>query len=106
MAVIDFKKVFDVFNREKLWEKIHRSGLDGKLLQAVISLYRDERCYVRIDGTDTLWFDVICGLKEGCPLSDILFNLYINDLVRYQQELNVGIKTDDELCVYNSMLMM
>ena len=42
------------------------------------------------------WFDVSCGLKQGCVLSIILFNLYINDLIVKIDSLNLGIEIDGE----------
>ena len=39
----------------------------------------------------TGFFDVGCGLKQGCTLSTILFNLYVNDLVTSINNLNIGI---------------
>ena len=36
------------------------------------------KCCVRINGFHTEWFEVKCGLKQGCSLSILWFNLYIN----------------------------
>ncbi|XP_053380371.1 uncharacterized protein LOC128548876 [Mercenaria mercenaria] len=36
------------------------------------------------------------GLKQGCPLSPILFNLYINDLITAIKDLNIGIEIGNE----------
>ena len=44
----------------------------------------------------TNWFGVKSGLKQGCSLSPVLFNLYINDLVLKINALGKGIKIDDE----------
>ena len=37
-------------------------------------------CTVRINGFNTDCFAVKCGLKQGCPLSLVLFSFFINDL--------------------------
>ena len=51
---------------------------------------------VRINGKLTEWFNVGCGLKQGCSLSSILFNFYINDLVIKINSLDIGIEIDGE----------
>ena len=41
-------------------------------------------------------FTVYCGLKKGCNLSTLLFNLFINDLVERINLTNNGIYIDGE----------
>ena len=99
-AFIDFRKAYDMINRSHLFRKLQQEGLRGRLLVAVKSLYNDVKCCVRLNGFDTSWFDVKCGLKQGCPLSPTLFNLYINDLVSYLKDLNIGIDIGDtKVCI-------
>ena len=99
-AFVDFKKAYDYISRNVLWEKLRNCGLHGSIYKAVKSLYSDVKCCVRVNGFDTSWFDVKCGLKQGCPLSPILFNLYINDLVTMLKGLDVGVNIGDEkVCI-------
>ena len=41
--------------------------------------------------------DTNCGLKQGCILSTLLFNLYVIDLVIKINSLNIGIEVDGEI---------
>ena len=100
VAFIDFSKAYDSIPRNNLWAKLKQKGLCGRLYNALISLYKTVKSCVRINGLTTDFFDVNCGLKQGCLLSPLLFNLYIDDLVRDMNLLNVGIDIDDEkLCI-------
>ncbi len=51
---------------------------------------------------NTKWFGVNTGLTQGCLISPIRFNLYINDLANEIKQLNKGIIINGE-CV--SILM-
>ena len=40
-------------------------------------------------------------LKQGCLLSPLLFNLYIDDLIPDMKLLNRGIEVEnDKICIY------
>jgi hypothetical protein len=53
-----------------------------------------------VNGHFTDWFDVNSGLKQRCPLSPILFNLYINDLVTFLKSFDCGIELDGgKVCI-------
>ncbi|WP_143558637.1 RNA-directed DNA polymerase, partial [Solemya velum gill symbiont] len=90
-AFIDFRKAYDRIDRGILFRKLGQYGVTGKLLAAIKSIYQDVKSCVRINGLKTDWFDINCGLKQGCLLSPLLFNLYINDLITKLNCLCVGI---------------
>ena len=82
-AFIDFQKAYDHVNRTLLWNKLHSLGISNncKFMTALKGLYHNVQSSVKIHGKLTEWFTITTGLKQGCILSPILFNLYINDLV-------------------------
>jgi hypothetical protein len=96
VAFIDFSKAYDRISRPLLWHKLQQHGISPKLLSALKSLYQEVKCCVRVNGHNTDWFKVSVGLKQGCLISPLLFNLYINDLVAEINSLNCGIPVDDE----------
>ena len=91
-AFIDFKKVYDSIDRGILFTKLSNLGILGLMYKALLSIYDNVRCSVRINGKLTEWFDVSCGLKQGCSLSSIIFNLCINDLIPKINSLDTGIE--------------
>ena len=99
-AFIDFRKAYDTVNRDKLWDRLKAINISGKLLLAIQSLYKGVSSCVKLNKHTTEWFDVKCGLRQGCVLSPLLFNLFINDLALYLKSLDVGIDIGDEkVCI-------
>ena len=76
-----------------MWIKLANSGIHGKMLNSIKSLYQDVRYAVKVDNHITLWFDVNLGLKQGCLLSTT-FNIYINDLSALLELSNKEILID------------
>ena len=84
---------YDAF--EILWTKLATYWTDGKMFQSLRSIYRNVKCAVQVNHHTMDWFCVKSGLKQGCILSTLLFNLYFNDLTDVLSKLNKGILVDD-----------
>ena len=96
VAFIDFRKAYDSIDRSLLWLKLEDLGIGGNILTVIKSMYQDVKYCVRLNGIDTEWFKVMNGLKQGCMLSPLLFNLFINDLVEAINSLGVGVDIGQE----------
>ncbi len=94
VAFVDFSKAYDRVNREILWDKLVSLGVHGKMLLAIQSIYKDVNYCVRVNGVRSDWFSVTTGLRQGCILSPLLFNLYINDLAQILKQMNIGVTID------------
>ena len=70
--------------------------LSSKMLRAIFSLYYNVQSCVKVNGNFTDWFDVKSGLKKGCMISSLFFNIFINNLVDEIMKLDVGINGNDE----------
>lgn len=79
-AYIDFKKAYDTVDRELLFERLKQIGMNGLFLQNIKAMYENTKYSIKLkDG----YLDPIAsnlGLRQGCPLSPMLFNLYIEDI--------------------------
>ena len=99
-AFIDFKKAYDCISRDILWNRLFKIGVSGKLFAAVKSLYFSVSACVRVNNQTTDWFSVNRGVRQGCCLSHLLFNLFINDLALKIKSLGKGVDIDNErLCL-------
>ena len=96
VCCVDAKKAFDTVQRDCLWYKRISLGIEGKILNAVQSLYTEVQCVVKVNDHLTPTIDVSQGVKQGCKLSPILFSFYINDLAIDTKQMNLGINIDEE----------
>ena len=58
-------------------------NLPSKLIHFIERLYNNSSLVAKRNIIDTEEIQVHKGLHQGCPLSPVLFLLYINDIVNY-----------------------
>ena len=79
-AFIDFSKAYDTVDRDKLFERLQILGINGIFLNNIKAMYEKTSYKIKLKNG---FLDPIVsnlGLKQGCPLSPMLFNLYIDDM--------------------------
>ena len=74
---IDFKKAFDLTDRNTLWLILTKNGIRGKMYEAVRNMCEVVMARVRVGGDLTEAFVCSGGLKQGDRCSPILFSLRI-----------------------------
>ena len=94
VCFVDFRKAYDNVNRSLMWDKLRQIGINGKMYNNLRAIYDYVKCSVRINGHHTDWFNVNAGLKQGCLLSPILFNVFVNDLTLAFEGSGYGIDID------------
>ena len=72
---IDYTKVFDCVDLDKLWKILKEMGLPDHLIWLLRNLYAGQEATVRIGHGTTDWFQIGKGVCQGCVLSPCLFNL-------------------------------
>ena len=77
---IDFKKAYDTVNRDLLIKKLQTLGINGIFMRNIISIYQKTEYCIKLKNGHTCPISSNLGLKQGCPLSPMLFNLYIDDV--------------------------
>ena len=82
MAFIDQEKAFDRIVRAELWKCLAERGIFGELLRAIQSLYVCSQAAVRTRAGETEWFEVKCGLRQGCVLSPLLFMILMDNIMK------------------------
>ncbi len=77
---VDFQKAFDSIWHEGLFFRLLESGIGGKTYDLIKNMYTKSECAIKIGNKQTAFFSQGRGVRQGCNLSPILFNLYINEL--------------------------
>lgn len=87
VCFIDFKKAFDSVVRELIWKRLSQIGVVGPIYTAILALYADTKFRVKVNGKTSRGYIVtVSGVKQGCPISPLLFGLFIDQLHEYLKE--------------------
>ena len=77
MCFIDLQKAYDTVDRTLLWQVLTRIGVPPQMIAVIQQFHDGMRACVRPDdGVCSDWFEVEQGLRQGCVLSPLLFNIF------------------------------
>ena len=98
MAFLDVSEAYDTVWREGLWRKMQQYGVEEKFVRICRGLYKGIEASVVLEGEQSRWFPVETGLRQGCPLSPLLYSIYIMDMMKQLEEKGLGVKMDGIWC--------
>lgn len=95
LAFLDIKKAFDTVPHGALFVKLERIGVTGKALNFIESLYRGSTMRVVVGGLVSEPFPLQRGVRQGCPLSPVLFDIFIDDILDQLRGKGVAVQGID-----------
>ena len=72
-------------------------GISSKVLNLLKQMYKNITCRVKSNGLLSQEFLYSIGVRQGCVLSPLLFNLFINDVVELLQSEKIGISAGEAI---------
>lgn len=87
---VDLKGVFDKVDRVGLLELMESQGIDEEIIKRIKKIYEETIVTVRTAEGYTDMFKTQKGVRQGCVMSLLLFNLYIADIDKWFKERNIG----------------
>ena len=91
---LDLSKGFDCVNHKILLKKLFHYGIRGLAHDFFKSYLTDRKQYTFVNGEESEWLTVLCGVPQGSVLGPLLFLLYTNDL-SYASNFSINLFADD-----------
>ncbi|XP_053911837.1 mitochondrial enolase superfamily member 1 [Cuculus canorus] len=92
VVFIDLEKAFDSVSHEHLIEALENRGVEEHIITLIKDLYRNVTTSVEIKSGKSESIKINIGVKQGDPMSPLLFNLSIDPLLCRLEEKGHGFK--------------
>ena len=82
VCFIDLTNAYDSVDRTLLWTVLARFGMPQNIISVIRQFHDGMRACVRLDDrVCSRWFAVKQGLRQGCVLAPLLFNIFFAGLI-------------------------
>ena len=88
---LDIQKAYDTVWHDGLWYKLWDMGVKGRVWRVIKKMYMSSRSAVLLEGEKSDSFNVEQSVAHGCSLSPILFSVFMNDLLKEVEQVELGI---------------
>ena len=86
---IDAEKAFDKIQRPFMIKTFQKVGIEGTYLNIIKAIYDKPTANIVLNGEKLKPFPLRSGIRQGCPLSPVLFNIVLEVLVTAIREEKV-----------------
>lgn len=80
IIALDQEKAYDRIKHDYLWEVLKKYNIPDEFITTIQALYSGGETTVMVNGVMSTPFEVIRGVRQGDPISCLLFNLAIEPL--------------------------
>jgi hypothetical protein len=97
---IDFSQAFDTVNRDLIYNSLTKHNVPYKLIKLIKLTVQRTKIKVKVNNNYSEWFEIKTGVKQGDPLSALLFNVVLDSVIT-NLEIRGNITTKlKQICAY------
>ena len=74
---------YHFYYRNGIWYESIKSGASTKIVRMLKTIYEKVKASVRANGLTSEYFESYMGIRQGEPLSPLLFDIFINYMYQY-----------------------
>ena len=92
---MDLSKAFDTLNHDLLIAKLEAYGFSENSLNYIQSYLRNRLQRTNVNNNFSLWKDIFTGVPQGSILSPLMFNIYINEIFLFPDDVCLSNYAED-----------
>ena len=82
VILFDFNAAFPSLSHEYIFTTLQRIGVPEQATNLIRALYHNNKCEVALQGQRFGGFPMMAGIRQGCPLSPLIFVVVVDTLLR------------------------
>ena len=98
ICFVDFEKAFDRVNWVKMMKILKSLNIDWRDRRLIMELYMGQEAQIRVAGGESESGIIGRGVRQGCPLSPLLFSIYVEMMmIEAMEGVEEGVRIAGQL---------
>jgi hypothetical protein len=95
-VIVDISKAFDTVPHSAIMPCLTRKGISTPLIELFKNMYKGSKTKIKAKNGTEIEIEILRRVKQGDPLSPLLFNLCLEPLLEAAEESTEGIKINND----------